>query len=228
MWLLPLGAAVVSGVFAAQVARQWVHRRRPNLLAWSIALAMFAVASFAPAVGMLGEWTPAWFRIYYLFGAIVNVPVLGLGTVYLLGSRRLGHVCAAVVTVAALVAAVTVWQAQIDARLLDTSGIPRGSEVLSGGVRLLSRVYSFAGFFVVVGGALWSAVKLWRQRRDDLRALAVANALIAAGTFVVAVGSGFAFYGRGLPFAVGLFVGVCLMFGGFLKARRHPRSVRAS
>ena len=225
MWMLPLAAAAVSAIFAAQVARQWIDRRRPNLLAWSIALSMFALASFAPAVGMLGDWTPAWFRIYYLFGAIVNVPVLGLGTIYLLGSRRLGHVCAAAVTVASVVAAVAVWQAEVDVRLLDTSGIPRGSEVMSDGVRLLSRLYSFAGFFVVMGGALWSAVRLWRQRRKDLRRLAVANGLIAAGTLVVAVGSGFAFYGQGLPFAVGLLAGVCLMFWGFLKTR-GPRSLR--
>jgi hypothetical protein len=223
MWSLPLGAAVVSGVFAVQVAQQWRQRRRPNLLAWAIALGMFAIASFAPAVGMLGDWTPAWFRIYYLFGAIVNVPFLGLGTIYLLGSRRFGDACAAIVTVACVAAAVVVWQAEVDARLLDTSGIPRGSEVMTEGVRLLSRAYSFVGFFVVLGGAVWSALRLWKQRRRELRRLAIANGLIAAGTSVVAVGSGFAFYGRGFPFALGLFVGVSLMFWGFLKTRaRQP------
>ncbi|MFN2488817.1 MAG: hypothetical protein ABR529_03575 [Actinomycetota bacterium] len=222
MWFFPLGAAVVSGVFAVAVGLQWARRRRPNLLAWAIALAMFALASFAPAVGMLEGWTPAWFRIYYLFGAIVNVPVLGLGTIYLLGSRRIGHVCAALVTVASVVAAVIVWQAHLEAQLLDTGGIPKGSEVMSEGVRLLARIYSFAGFFVVLGGALWSAYRLTRQKRAELRPLAVANGLIAAGTFVVALGSGFAFYGRGLPFAVGLFGGVCLMFWGFLKTRAQP------
>lgn len=223
MWLFPLGAAAVSGVFALQVGRQWYERRRPNLLAWTVALAMFSVASLAPAVGMLGEWTPAWYRVYYLFGAIANVPVLGLGTIYLLGPRRLGHAAAAVVTVATLLAAIAVWQAQLDARLLDTEGIPKGSEVMSAGIRMLARVYSFAGFFVVVGGAVWSATRLLRQRRADLRRLAVANGLIAAGTTVVALGSGFAFYGRGLPFAIGLFVGVSLMFWGFLETRaRRP------
>ncbi|CAN5672013.1 hypothetical protein BH24ACT26_BH24ACT26_22250 [soil metagenome] len=227
MWFFPLGAAGVSGVFAALVGRQWLQRRRPNLLAWTVALGMFALASLAPAVGMLEGWTPAWFRIYYLFGAIVNVPVLGLGTIYLLGSRRAGHVCAAFVTVASLIAAVVVLQAHVDARLLDTDGIPKGSEVMSGGVRLLARLYSFAGFLVVVAGALWSAVELWRRQRADLRPLAVANGLIAGGTSVVALGSGFAFYGQGLPFAIGLFVGVCLMFWGFLKTRASPRRLGA-
>ena len=228
MWLWPLGAALVSGAFAALVGRQWLDRRRPNLLAWAIALAMFAIASLAPAIGMLQGWTPAWFRIYYLFGAIVNVPVLGLGTIYLLGSRRLGHVCAVVVTVASLFAAALVLQAHIDARLLSTDGIPEGREVMTAGVRALARLYSFAGTVVVVGGALWSASRLVRQRRADARRLAVANGLIAAGTLVVAVGSAFAVYGRGLPFAVGLFMGVSLMFWGFVKTRARPPTPQAA
>jgi hypothetical protein len=227
MWLFPLGAAVVSALFAALLGRQWLQRRRPNVAAWTIALGMFAVASFAPAVGMLGRWTPAWFRIYYLFGAVVNVPVLGLGTIYLLGSRRLGHASAALVVIASVTAAAIVWQTQLDAASLATNGIPKGSEVVSGGVRTLARVYSFAGFFVVLGGAVWSALRLARTRQDRLRRIAVGNGLIASGTLVVALGSGFAFYGRGLPFAVGLFAGVCLMFWGFLKTRARPPGARA-
>ena len=226
MWLLPLGAAVVSAVFAWQLARGWMDRKRPNLAAWSVALAMFAVASFAPAIAMLGDWTPGLFRTYYLFGAILNVPVLGLGTIYLLGSRRLGHICAVVVAVASILAAVAVLQAHVDPSALETAGIPRGSEAMPAAIRLLARIYSFVGFFVVLGGALWSAVRLWRQRRQDLRRLAIANGLIAAGTFVVALGSGFAFYGSGAPFAVGLFAGVSLMFWGFLKTRTRPRTLQ--
>jgi hypothetical protein len=226
MWVWPLAAAGVSGVFALLVGRQWVERRRPNLLAWSVALAMFALASFAPAIGILEGWTPAWFRVYYLFGAIVNVPVLALGTIYLLGSRRLGHLCAALVTIASLVAAVIVFQAHIDARLLDTNGIPAGSEVMSDVVRILARLYSFAGFFVVLGGALWSASRLSRHGRAEMRRLAAANVLIAIGTAVVAVGSSFAVYGRGLPFAIGLFAGVSIMFSGFLLTRARPHGAR--
>jgi hypothetical protein len=228
MWVWPLGAAGVSGVFALLVGKQWLARRRPNLLAWSIALGMFALGSVAPAIGILAGWTPAWFRVYYLFGAIVNVPVLALGTIYLLGSRKLGHVCAALVTIASLAAAVIVLQAHIDSRLLDTNGIPAGSEVMSQGVRLLARLYSFAGFFVVLGGALWSASRLARHGRADMRRLAVANALIAAGTAVVAVGSGFAVYGRGLPFSLGLFAGVSIMFWGFLMTRGRPPRARGA
>ncbi|MGH2820841.1 MAG: hypothetical protein ACRDJ5_09325 [Actinomycetota bacterium] len=221
----------MSAVFSALLFREWRARPGPSLLAWGVALAMFAAASLAAAVGLLGGWTAGWFRVYYLFGAILNVPVLGLGTVFLYGSRRLGRACTAVVVIASVGAAAAVLGADLNEPGLATGGIPRGAQVVPDGIRLLSRIYSLAGSVVVVGGALWSAIRLFRGRRRDLRDLAVANLLIAGGTFVVALGSGFAFRGRGLPFAVGLLAGVCLMFWGFWKtrvrapARPHPRLV---
>src|SRR5919106_553081 len=182
MWIFPLGAAAVSAYFAGLVLSGYRHRKRPNMLAWSAALIMFSVASAAAAVGMLFGWAPTTFRVYYLFGAILNVPVLALGTVYLLAPRRASDICAAVVVVASLFATVVLIDAGIDSAGLDTNGIPRGSEVLSGTVRLLSRYYSIAGFLVVVGGALWSSMRMARTRQPHLRRLAGANLLIAAGT----------------------------------------------
>ena len=86
MWLFPLGAALVSAIFAAQLLRQFLAKHRPHQLAWTIALAMFAAATLATAAGVRDGWTPALFRAYYLFGAMINVPFLAAGTMYL--SRR--------------------------------------------------------------------------------------------------------------------------------------------
>jgi len=219
MWVFPMTAAAISGLIAAVLGRNWMQRRRPNLLAWFIALALFAAASLAAGAGMLFGWTTAWFRVYYLFGAVVNVPVLALGTIYLLAPRRVAHVCAAVVVVATVSAGIVVYSADLDVSSLHVSGIPSAREVMPDGPRALSRYYSIAGSLVVVGGALWSAWRLARSRQDHLARLARANLLIAAGTVVVAVGSTFARYGRGSVFAVGLAVGAALMFSGFLTTR---------
>jgi hypothetical protein len=219
MFLFPLAAGIVSGVFSALLSRGWRARGSPNLLAWSVALAMFTLASLSAAMGLIVGWNALLYRLYYLFGAIVNVPVLALGTLYLFVSSRLGHVAAAAVALACLLAAVSVFTAPLDIAALSTAGIPPGSEVMPSGVRMLSRLYSFAGFFVVLGGALWSSFRLLHGSAQHLRHLAVANALIAAGTFVVAVASGFARYGRGSIFSVGLLAGITLMFVGFLKTR---------
>ncbi|HEX2241246.1 MAG TPA: hypothetical protein VHJ82_08925 [Actinomycetota bacterium] len=221
-WVLPTGAGVVSGAFAYTLGRLWKASPRPHLLAWALALLLFAIASIAAGASMLANWTSTSFRLYYLFGAIVNVPVLAIGTIYLLGPRKFGHVCAVVVAIASLFAAIVVFRADLDTAGLRVEGIPSSRDVAPELPRTLSRYFSFGGFFVVVGGALWSAWRLARKREERLRRLALANLLIATGTFVVAVGSGFARYGQGALLALGLVVGVSLMFLGFLMTR--PRS----
>ena len=222
MWLFPLSACLVSSVFAGFVLRSWRVRRGPHLAAWGLALLMFALASGAAAVGMLIGWNEALFRTYYLFGAIVNVPVLALGTLYLMTPRKVAHACAVAVVVLGLGATIDVFQAGLNVGPLDTAGIPAGSEVMPESVRTLSRILSFAGFFVVTGGAVWSALRLLRQGGTHLRRLAGANALIALGTTVVAVASGLARYGRGGYFSVGLLLGVAVMFLGFIRTRPRP------
>lgn len=221
-WVLPTGAGIVSAVFALTLGRLWARGPRSHMVAWSIALALFAIASLAAGVSMLTKWTPESFRLYYLFGAIINVPVLALGTIYLLGPRKLAHACAIGVAIASMVAAVAVFTADLNTAGLRVQGIPSSREVAPDLIRTLSRYYSFGGFFVVVAGALWSAWRLARKREEMLRRLALANVLIATGTFVVAVGSGFARYGQGAPFALGLLAGVSLMFVGFRMTR--PRA----
>jgi hypothetical protein len=223
MWVFPLAAAIVSGYFSWLLGVQFSSRRRPNVLAWSVALGMFSLASAAAAYGSQLDWSPLTFRTYYLFGAVLNVPALALGTLYLLAPRRWADGAALLLVIGSCAAAFVVFNADLMTAALDTEGIPRGSEVLSEEVRLLSRYFSITGFLVVVGGALWSAARLARRRQPNLKRLATANLLIALGTTVVAIASEVARIASGsvedLIFAVGLFVGVSVMFAGFLKTR---------
>jgi len=223
MWVFPLAASLVSGYFSWLLGVQFSKKRRPNVFAWAIALGMFSLASAAAAFGGLFGWSAVIFRTYYLFGAVLNVPALALGTLYLLAPRRSTHVAAVLLIVCSLGAAFIVFNAELTTAGLETGGIPRGSEVLTDDVRLLSRFFSITGFLVVVGGALWSAARLVRLRQPNLKRLAMANLLIALGTTVVAVASEMARIATGsvedLVFAVGLFVGVSVMFLGFLKTR---------
>ena len=92
-----LGAAatLVAVAFALSTLDRWLAARRRHELAWTISLAMFAIASGALWWGAATGWSPAAFRVFFLFGAVLNVPWLALGTVYLLGGRRLGDPTAA-------------------------------------------------------------------------------------------------------------------------------------
>src|SRR5262249_9679273 len=157
--------------------------------AWSVALALFTVASSALFVGAAVGWGGVSFRVFYLFGAIVNVPVLALGTVYLLGGRlragtpwwRRGDWWAAGVALFSAFAAGVMTVAPLTGAI-PPDRLPQGSEVFGPLPRVLAAVASSVGALVIVAGAGWSA---WRYRRDRTRrGLVAANLLIAAGTIV--------------------------------------------
>lgn len=220
MWVFPMVAAVVAAVFAGVLAQRWLASHRPHNIAWSLALLMFAIASFAAAIGVLDRWTEMWFRAYYYFGAVMNVPVLALGTIYLLLPRSVGHVSAVLVAIGGIFAAGVVFGAGLDTSALAVEGIPRAGEVISSGnARSVSRFFSFGGYFVVVFGALWSAWKMTREDDGHLRRLAKGNVLIAVGTTVAAVASILARFGQGAVFSVGILIAIVLMFWGFLTTR---------
>ena len=84
-------ATAVATLFAEATFKRWRQGRRPHEAAWTVALALFALASAALATGASTGWDRGVFRVFYLLGAVLNVPWLALGTVYLLVGERAGR-----------------------------------------------------------------------------------------------------------------------------------------
>jgi hypothetical protein len=221
--LFPLLAAVTALVFGLDLARRFLRSRRPHEGVWTIALLMYAAASGAAWWGVLSGWDPATFRTYYLLGAVLNVPYLFVGEVYLLSRRRaVAHTLLAVLLGGTAFAVWRISSAPIDAAFLDDV-LPLGREVFGAGSlpHRLAQYYSFPAYFLLLGGLVWSA---WQMRdRADLRPRVGGVLLIALGASVVAVGSGIgaAFHLVAL-FSVSLAAGVLAMYWGFLQASRRP------
>jgi hypothetical protein len=225
-WLLPCVATAASAAFAAAVLRQYAARHRPHQLAWGIALSMFAAASLALTVGVAAGWTPLWFKLYYLFGAVLNVPWLALGTVELLGghtTRRLYAVGLGAFTVLSvvLVALARVTPADLAGRL-----VPEGKEFLPVAVRALAVVGNTVGTLIVVGGAVASGLAL--RTRRDLRPRFEGNLLIALGVLLAAGGGVFAFLASSDKLALSLALGASVMYLGFRRASAPARPPVAS
>src|SRR2546430_9642132 len=111
--LLPLITAIVATAFALVVLRQYAGHRRTYQLMWATGFAMFAVAAFAGYLARSGGTTDSEYRLFYLFGAILNVACLALGTMYLLAPPRWANVSLAVVAVPSLLAAYAVFSAPV-------------------------------------------------------------------------------------------------------------------
>jgi hypothetical protein len=81
--LLSFAAALLSLRLAGPLARA----RR---YAWSAGLVAFAAACAAMAWGAAHGWDEPAFRVYYLAGALLSAPLLGVGSLSLAGKRWAG------------------------------------------------------------------------------------------------------------------------------------------
>ena len=203
-------SALVSAVFAVVMALRYLRRRRAHQLAWTIGLAMFAAAAVAGALARAAGATETEYRVFYLFGAILNVAWLALGTLFLLVPHVARWVAWAVVALT-LVAAVAVFTSPVNLSAAVDTGRGFESAPLP---RILAGIGSGVGSVVLIGGALWSAWVFLRRRHEGRRALG--NVIIAAGVLVAAVGGTAAFTGASGVVEWTNFVGVALIFIGFL------------
>ena len=143
--------------------------RSKHLLAWLMSMLAFAVASVALWAGAAFGWDIATFRVFYLFGAILSVPPLGLGTLYLLSSEKTADRCAIAVAVASVFAIGVLAAAPTTGRL-SAIGLPNGADVFTALPRLLAAIASIAGSLVVIGGAIWTLQQGKKRQATQLAA----------------------------------------------------------
>jgi hypothetical protein len=217
---LGFAATAIATMFAQATGVRFAKTRAPHQRAWTIALALFALGAAMLAMGAGTGWDRGTFRAFYLFGAVLDVPWLALGTIYLLGG--------------------TAWGARVERLLLVFSGlaigallsapmhgtvprdaIPDGKSLFGVLPRVLAGVGSGLGAVVVFAGAAVSAVRFFRHREGaNSPRLAWGNVLIALGTLILgSTGTlkGVA-GGKDEAFALGLTVGIAVIYAGFAVA----------
>jgi len=221
-------ATLIATAFALSTFERWQARRRRHERAWTVSLAMFAVASAALWWGAGHGWDAATFRVFFLFGACLNVPWLALGSVELLYGERVGRAATTVVALVSAFAAGVLTVAPLKGSI-PRDDLPQGKDVFGVLPRVFAGVFSGVGATVVVVLAVLSAVRVWRgsarTRRTAATPLArpgrlvAGNLLIALGTLVLgASGTLNGRLGAMNAFSITLVVGIAVLFVGFLVA----------
>jgi hypothetical protein len=100
--VLPFLSSTLSFIFAILVADQWIRRRQPYQLVWTIGLLWYGISAGTEFLGGLLGWSEPLYRTWYLIGAIYVAGWLGLGTVYLLARTRFGYAFAVSLLLAGL------------------------------------------------------------------------------------------------------------------------------
>jgi hypothetical protein len=227
MIFYPLVATLISAAFAITLWVQYRAKPRPYLVAWSVALGVYAVAALTEVIGAAVGWNPLLYRLYYFFGGITVVGILALGSVYLLAPRFGRTALAALLTLAGI-GLVGIMGASLQVGLLDTHQVPSADviKLQHGGFNvaaiLMAAVLNIVGTVILIGGAVWSFIAMFLRGAPPSRL--VGNILIAGGAFIVAGASTlFRLFHVYDLFYVGQAIGVLVMFGGFLAAQRAPR-----
>ena len=197
--LLAFAAALLALRLAGGLVSRWRLRRRPELAAWASSLAAYAVASAALAWGAAYGWSEASFRVYYLAGALLTAPLLGLGSLLLVGARW-----AVPVALVYCGLAVGVVLAEPVSAVSGTT-IPDASEHFDlFPARVLAILGNSLGTLAVVGVAL-----------RTIRRRPIGNSLILAGVAVAAVGTALLGLGEAQT-AVSIALAAALLYGGFV------------
>ena len=226
MIAFPILAALVSLAFGVHLLARFVRRGALHEGLWAIAMLMFAGASAALALGVWDGWSTGEFRGYWLLGAVLTVPYLAVGELYLLARDRrwLAHLGLAALLVGTALMVGEVRSAPVDRAQL-AEDFPLGRDVFGDGspAHRLAQYASFPAYFFLLGGATYAAGRM--RGREDLRNRFLGTSLIAIGATIVAIGSG---VGAGLGnfalFSITLAGGAAVMYWGFLVATRaRPR-----
>ena len=223
--VLSITAALGATAFAVDLGRSAIRRPRPHVNAYAAGVALFAAASWALAIGVTFGWQPWSYKVFFLLGAVLNIPLLALGSMYLVAGPRSARTVFGFVMVLTLWSTLTIGFAPLSAEFPQGS-IPAGSE------SFLWRIYPIlagvgGGIGAVTLGVL-ALVSIFRFWKKDRR-LVGGNALILGGTIAAALGgSALAFLGEAGGFALSLLLAVSLIWGGYKLASGRRKVVASS
>lgn len=244
-------ATLIASAFTLSTFDRWLRRRQPHELAWTVAMALFAVGSSALWWAESAGWNLMSFRIFFLTGAVLNVAWLALGTVYLLHGVRAGNIARSWLVWLSGFATGVVLIAPTKSQVVSTE-FPAGREIFGAAPRILAAIGSGVPALFIIVGALWSAWRVIKKQNPAAtknltrtvtspKRLAAGNLLIAVGTLVLSASGTLAGrLGQDRAFAITLLCGVSILFSGFLVAsnstlnassatkRLHPKLLRSA
>ncbi len=222
MLALPAVMAVVLIVLTVSVYMQYRQRQRAHQAAWGVAVAAGAVGTLAYLGCVLLGDNAALFRVYYVGGALLTAPLLGLGSAYLLPNVLWARIYLVITIIGGTLGVVGIVSQPISHAALTTLDYGPGSTIIHSALALAPLiVLNSLGTVSVVGVGLWSVYR--SAARHAPWVFVGGNGLIAAGTLIIAAAGSMARLAHGAGFWGGMTAGwVVLYLGVALMAAYRP------
>lgn len=208
--LISIVAAGAATLFAADLWRDYNRKPRPHVAAYGAGMTMFAIATWSLFAGLTFGWNGAIYRTFFLFGAVLNILVLALGSMFLVVGRKSGHVMTVALGAFTAISTTLTLTVPFD-NPLPAGGIPHDVFSLGFSPRLFAIIGGAVGSTILLALALVSLIRFWRKNR----LIVWGNALILAGVIAAAWGGTGLALGDGGGFAFSLLLAVSLIWGGY-------------
>jgi hypothetical protein len=220
--IFELLASVLALVAAIVVFDQHLARPRPYKLLWALGLVFYGVGAGSVFVAEISHWSVLDLKVWYVFGGVLTAAYLGLGSLYLLGPRRVAQWAVGIAVVLSVYAAVRLLLLPVSgaesARLTHLgTAVVTGSEfrsLIPADVVVVTILMNSAGTLFLVGGAVWSAWTYYRKHAPGYRVLSMV--LLVVGGLFSSILSGLQRFGYSGGAALGEFLGAALILTGLL------------
>lgn len=222
---LPILTTALSALFAASLYRRWRARRSPHLWWWAFGITTYGLGTAIESTITLGGNSVLLTKVWYIAGAILGGYPLAQGSLYLSWPRPTANKLTVASLTLVVVATVLVILSPVNLAALDPVR-PSGSVLAWSWVRLLTPFINLYAVFFLIGGAIRSAWRHYRERGHKYRA--AGNGLIALGAILPGVGGSFAKAGMVEVLYVGECIGIMLIWlGDRVCAREQVGTPRA-
>lgn len=210
---IPIVTTVLSTLFAIRLWHHW--RRRPGakyLLWWFLGVVAYGAGTLTESLTTLLGWQEPVFRAWYIAGALLGGAPLAQGTAYLLLSRRTADRLTAALLTVVCIGAVLVIASPIDYSLVEPHRLT-GKVLVWSRVRLISPFVNTYAVILLVGGAIWSAGKYFRETGSDNRMWG--NVAIAVGGILPGIGGMYTRFGHTEVLYVTELIGLLFIWLGY-------------
>ena len=222
MHYISILSTIMTFIFAAAVFNRYRYKKGNHLLMWGIGLIFYGLGTLTEVL-LSFSFSGLALKIWYLSGAMLTAAWLGQGTIFLLIRKRgVARNLAIILAFVSLVAFALVLIAPItpaSASFITSQPVSAQYQQIlerSGLITLLTILLNIYGTIALVGGAIYSAYLFWRKKVLINRVMG--NILIAAGALLPAMAGSFIKAGLVDWLYVSEFLGVLLMYVGFLQA----------
>ena len=209
---IPILTTIFSIFFFNEIFSHYRRKRKKYLLWWAIGVLTFGLGTLAESINVLVGWNEINLKYWYIVGALLGGFPLAQGTVYLLMNRKFANATTILFLAIIALASIFVIRSPID--LPDTFDGKLTGKVFSWSwVRFFSPFINLYAFAFLVGGAIYSAVKYYKQgiREAPFRG----NIFIAAGGLLPGIGGSFTRAGYVEVLYITEFLGLILIYWGY-------------